>query len=77
MTAAPSLPRFEPSHAAPLMLPRELVDLLGESPRSLAVFQRLDDTQRRSYCAYVAEATLPATRERRAALVAMSLAGQA
>ena len=78
MTAALSLLEFvdAPAAPAPLMLPRELAEMLDESPRSLAVFQRLDEKSRHEYCAYVAEATLPATRERRAALVAMSLAGQ-
>jgi uncharacterized protein YdeI (YjbR/CyaY-like superfamily) len=77
MTAALSLLHIMDAAPAkaPLILPRELAEVLSDSPRSLAVFERLDGEQRMTYCAYVAEAALPATRERRAALVAMSLAG--
>jgi hypothetical protein len=79
MTAALSLLHVIHSARAkaPLILPRELADVLADSPRSLAVFEGLEGEQRIMYCAYVAEAALPAPRELRAALVAMSLAGLA
>jgi uncharacterized protein YdeI (YjbR/CyaY-like superfamily) len=75
MTAALSLLQFvETTHPSPVIIPRELAELLEESPRVFTKFEGLEPAQRKSYCAYVADAALPATRERRAALVAMSLA---
>ena len=76
MTAAalPSVSSFTTS-PAPLVLPRELAEMLGEDQRLRDSFDRLPDRDRRNFCTYVAEAALTATRERRAAFVAMSLAG--
>ena len=60
-----------------LHVPLELGSLFEESAKVKASFGRLDDRDRQGFVRYIEEARTPATRERRAAIVAMSLIGLA
>lgn len=60
-----------------LSVPVELMTLFEESAKVKASFWRLEDRDRRGFLRYIEEATTPVTRERRAAIVAMSLIGLA
>ncbi len=73
LAVAPSSAVAAPAPA----LPSELVALFDESAKVKASFWRLEDRDRRGFVRYIDEAGTPATRERRAAIVAMSLVGLA
>lgn len=60
-----------------LAIPRELCALFEESAKVKASFWRLEDRDRRGFLRYIDEAKTPSTRERRSAIVAMSLIGLA
>jgi uncharacterized protein YdeI (YjbR/CyaY-like superfamily) len=60
-----------------LAIPAELTALFEESPTAEASFRNLNERDRRGFVRYVVEAKTDATRERRAAIVAMSLIGLA
>ena len=60
-----------------LAIPCELSALFEESAKVKASFWRLEDRDRRGFLRYIDEAKTPATRERRTAIVAMSLIGLA
>jgi len=60
-----------------LSIPVELMSLFEESAKVKASFWRLEDRDRRGFLRYIEEAKSPTTRERRAAIVAMSLIGLA
>lgn len=59
------------------VLPSELLSLFAESAKVKASFFRLPERDRRGFVSYIEEATSPSTRERRAAIIAMSLIGLA
>jgi uncharacterized protein YdeI (YjbR/CyaY-like superfamily) len=63
--------------APAVSIPVELTALFEESAKMKASFWRLDDRERRGFVRYIEEATTPHTRERRAAIIAMSLMGLA
>ena len=65
-----------PSQPA-LVVPAELRALFGESPKMKASFTRLPERDRRGFVRYIEETRSLMTRERRAAVVAMSLMGLA
>lgn len=65
-----------PTQIAPA-LPAELLALFEESAKVKTSFYRLNDTDRRGFVRYIEDATSPSTRERRAAIIAMSLIGLA
>ncbi len=68
----------EPTTSAPgLVLPAELRALFDESEKMKASFQRLSERDRRGFVRYIDETRSMMTRERRAAVVAMSLMGLA
>lgn len=58
-------------------LPAELLALFEESAKVKASFFRLAERDRRGFVRYIEEATSSQTRERRAAIIAMSLVGLA
>ena len=58
-------------------IPAELLALFEESGKMKASFWRLDDRDRRGFLRYIEEAKTPVIRERRAAMIAMSLMGLA
>jgi uncharacterized protein YdeI (YjbR/CyaY-like superfamily) len=58
-------------------IPAELRSLFDESPPMRISFARLSDRDRRGFVRYIEEPQSIMTRERRAALVAMSLMGLA
>ena len=60
-----------------LTVPEELLALFEESPKAEASFANLHDEDRRGFVRYINEARVPTTRERRAAIIAMSLLGLA
>lgn len=72
-----ALPPTELPVRRPVVVPSELQALLRESAKAQSSFQRLSERERRGFCSYVDEATRLDTRERRAAIVAMSLIGLA
>jgi len=76
-----AVPRYDAAdhHASPspLVIPQQLSTLFEESPRMNASFWRLDERDRRGFVRYIDEATSSPMRERRAAIVAMSLMGLA
>ena len=61
----------------PVVIPAELSALLEESPKMNASFARLTDRDRVGFLRYIEEPKSVLTRERRAAIVAMSLIGLA
>lgn len=63
--------------AAPIVIPSQLAALFEESAKMNASFWRLNERDRRGFVRYIDEAKNPPTRERRAAIVAMSLMGLA
>jgi hypothetical protein len=70
----PSFPVLdELVRSSPLIVPRELAAVLEEDSPARGSFVRLTERERRSFAHYVSDARLPQIRERRAALVAMSL----
>lgn len=81
MTAALSfnvdrdLPR--PSAQPSTPIPAELCALFEESAKVKASFFRLPEHDRNGFVGYIEEARSPSTRERRAAIIAMSLIGLA
>jgi uncharacterized protein YdeI (YjbR/CyaY-like superfamily) len=80
MTAALSITHldFPRTPVAPVLaIPAELAALFAESEKVERSFWRLNDRDRRGFVRYVVEAKTDATRERRAAIVAMSLIGLA
>ncbi len=79
MTAALSHDQVshEVTRAPALSIPPELEALFDESPKVKGSFWRLPDRERRGFVGYVEQAKSSATRERRAAIVAMSLIGLA
>jgi|GEM_PF-5583578 len=68
LTAVPS---------APAPVPEALAAVFDESPKARASFYRLGERDRRGFITYIEEAKTDVTRERRAAIVAMSLIGLA
>jgi uncharacterized protein YdeI (YjbR/CyaY-like superfamily) len=60
-----------------LSVPAELAALFEESAKMNASFARLVDRDRRGFVRFIEEAKTSVTRERRAAIVAMSLMGLA
>ena len=58
-------------------VPSELGALFDESAKVEASFWRLEERDRRGFIRYIEEAKTAATRERRAAIVSMSLIGLA
>ncbi len=60
-----------------LVVPVELRTLFDESPKMKASFYRLSDRDRRGFLRYIEEPKSVLTRERRAAMVALSLMGLA
>jgi uncharacterized protein YdeI (YjbR/CyaY-like superfamily) len=70
------LPYQQPT-APVLVVPVELRNLFEESPKMKASFWRLTDRDRRGFLRYIEETKSVTTRERRAAIVAMSLMGLA
>ena len=60
-----------------LVVPVELRNLFEESAKMKASFWRLTDRDRRGFLRYIEETKSVTTRERRAAIVAMSLMGLA
>ncbi len=72
-TVARTILAFESTRQAPQVLPRELAELFLEDLTARACFARLSQRDRDAYVTYVLDARLPAIRERRAALVTMSL----
>lgn len=70
-------------HQAPVavpaaaLVPVELRALFEESPKMRASFARLSDRDRRGFVRYIDEPRSVMSRERRAAIVAMSLMGLA
>lgn len=62
---------------APAAIPAELQVLLDESPKMNASFARLSERDRVGFLRYIEEPLSVLTRERRAAIVAMSLIGLA
>ena len=66
-----------PAPARLPQIPVELIALFDESAKVKASFWRLEEHDRRGFVRYVEEAKTPTTRERRAAIVAMSLIGLA
>jgi uncharacterized protein YdeI (YjbR/CyaY-like superfamily) len=58
-------------------VPEELLALFEESAKVKASFYRLAERDRRGFLDYIEGATSPSTRERRAAIIAMSLIGLA
>ena len=60
-----------------LAVPVELMSLFEESVKVKTSFWRLEDRDRRGFVRYIEDAKTPTTRERRAAIVAMSLIGLA
>lgn len=82
MNAARAYDLFDlsPDAALPppaLVVPSELRALFVESARMKASFNRLPERDRRGFVRYVEETRSVMTRERRAAVVAMSLMGLA
>ena len=82
MNAARAYDLFDLSpDAAPaalaLVVPAELRALFAESEKMKASFSRLPERDRRGFVRYVEESRSVMTRERRAAVVAMSLMGLA
>lgn len=72
----------DPSFPVPVVaptpdVPPELSALFEESPHMRASFARLSERDRRGFVSYVEESRSIMTRERRAAIVAMSLMGLA
>ncbi|MDB4941186.1 MAG: hypothetical protein JWP97_720 [Labilithrix sp.] len=67
----------EPSASPLLLVPAELRVLLDESPKMRASFERIADRDRRGFVRYINEPMSVMTRERRAAIVGMSLIGLA
>jgi hypothetical protein len=63
--------------APALAIPAELSTLFEESAKMKTSFWRLEDRERRGFLRYIEEAKTPHTRERRAAIIAMSLMGLA
>jgi uncharacterized protein YdeI (YjbR/CyaY-like superfamily) len=72
----PRSPAQQPA-AVPAAVPVELLALFEESAKVKASYYRLADHDRRGFVRYIDEATSPSTRERRAAIIAMSLIGLA
>jgi uncharacterized protein YdeI (YjbR/CyaY-like superfamily) len=71
-------PQYQSSSPFPtLAVPEELRALFDESPKMKASFWRLTDRDRRGFVRYIDEPKSVMTRERRAAIVAMSLMGLA
>jgi uncharacterized protein YdeI (YjbR/CyaY-like superfamily) len=77
MNAAAVAFDVETSRTPVLAIPRELCALFEESAKIKASFWRLEDRDRRGFLRYIDEATTPSTRDRRAAIVGMSLIGLA
>jgi len=79
MNAAIALdPQYPSSSPFPaLAVPEELGALFHESPKMKASFWRLTERDRRGFVRYIDEPKSVMTRERRAAIVAMSLMGLA
>lgn len=82
MNAALAYPLVEvPAEACPstpsLVVPAELRALFAESPKMKLSFSRLTERDRRGFVSYIEETRSVMTRERRAAVVAMSLMGLA
>lgn len=82
MNAAPAYDLFDlPANAPPssfaVILPAELRALFVESPKMKLSFNRLSERDRRGFVLYIEEPRSVMTRERRAAVVAMSLMGLA
>jgi hypothetical protein len=82
MNAAPAYEIIsQPYHVAAalpaLAVPVELGMLFEESAKMKASFWRLSDRDRRGFVRYIEETRSVMTRERRAAMVAMSLMGLA
>jgi uncharacterized protein YdeI (YjbR/CyaY-like superfamily) len=71
------LPQQQPPTGPSLAIPGELRMLFEESPKMKASFCRLTDRDRRGFVRYIEETRSVMTRERRAAIVAMSLIGLA
>lgn len=67
----------EVTRAPALRIPEELDALFEESAKVKGSFWRLSDRDRRGFVHYVEQAKTTITRERRAAIVAMSLIGLA
>jgi uncharacterized protein YdeI (YjbR/CyaY-like superfamily) len=67
----------KPARAPVLAIPGELSSLFEESAKMKTSFWRLEDRERRGFLRYIEEAKTPHTRERRAAIIAMSLMGLA
>ena len=66
-----------PSTVPALAVPAELSALFAESAKMKASFHRLSERDRRGFVRYIDEPRSTMTRERRAAVVAMSLMGLA
>ena len=82
MTAALAYRLFDVPADAPatipaLIVPPELQALFVESPKMKLSFSRLTERDRRGFVSYIEETRSVMTRERRAAVVAMSLMGLA
>jgi uncharacterized protein YdeI (YjbR/CyaY-like superfamily) len=63
--------------AVALAIPAELLALFDESAKVKASFHRLSERDRRGFVEYIEGATSSVVRERRAAIIAMSLFGLA
>lgn len=77
MNAAVALNDLETPRSPVLAIPRELCALFEESAKVKASFWRLAERDRRGFLRYIDEAKTSPTRERRAAIVGMSLIGLA
>ena len=71
------VPADAPASVPTLIVPAELQALFAESPRMKLSFSRLTERDRRGFVSYIEETRSVMTRERRAAVVAMSLMGLA
>jgi uncharacterized protein YdeI (YjbR/CyaY-like superfamily) len=67
----------QPARPPALAVPGELLALFEESAKMKTSFWRLEDQERRGFVRYIDEAKTPTIRERRAAIIAMSLMGLA
>jgi uncharacterized protein YdeI (YjbR/CyaY-like superfamily) len=73
----PQTPEAPPAAGPTLVVPGELRALFEESAKMKASFGRLSERDRRGFVRYIDEPRSLITRERRAAIVAMSLMGLA
>jgi uncharacterized protein YdeI (YjbR/CyaY-like superfamily) len=58
-------------------IPAELLALFGQSAKVKTSFHRLPESDRRGFVRYINDATSAPARQRRAAIIAMSLVGLA